>query len=228
MISEEMTNGGDLAVTLTAGDRKIFELVDTTVEQAISQNNIQPVMAMGRALKRNLQASGLALSKLLYRAREVWELLGYDEDMFESIYAEMGISHSTAHKYINMWEAVFANPDIPDDVKEDIEGKPIKALLLLTAAAREGQISNEDWDKIAEASTSSEVRNIVRDIRGERTSSRTAMVLELNMKSGVLVARRGGERDTTIGVFNVGQRTQNDLVEAAITKIISNCGIMER
>jgi hypothetical protein len=228
-MSEEMTigNGVDLAVMLTPGDKKIFDMVDEIVEQSIVQGDIQPAMSLGKSLRRSIQANGLALAKLLYRVREAWEVLGDDNDLYEIIYAEMGVASSTVHKYINMWDAIFANPNISDEIKSQLEGKPIKALLLLTAAAREGEISKEDWERVSDATTSSEVRSIVRDLRGERTSSNQAIVLELNMTSGILMARKGDQYDV-VGMLNVGLRQESNLIEASITRIVNSANIMER
>jgi hypothetical protein len=228
-MSEEMTigNGVDMSVMLTPGDKKIFDMVDEIIEQSVVQGDIQPAMSLGKSLRRSIQANGLALAKLLYRVREAWEVLGDDNDLYEIIYAEMGVASSTVHKYINMWDAIFANPQISDEVKNQLEGKPIKALLLLTAAAREGEIDDETWERVSDATTSSEVRSIVRDLRGERTSSNQAIVLELNMTSGILMARKGDQYDV-VGMLNVGLRQESDLIEASITRIVTNCNIMER
>ncbi|MBE0573331.1 hypothetical protein IH575_00305 [Candidatus Dojkabacteria bacterium] len=228
-MSDEMTigNGVDLTVKLTAGDRKIFDMIDETIEQSIALGDVQPAMAMGRALRRGIQANGLALAKLLYKVSEAWEVFQYEDDLYEVIYTELGVAHSTAYKYINMWSAIFANPDIPDDVKQELEGKPIKALNLLTAAAREGEISEEDWERVADATTSSEVRGIVRDIRGERTSSRTAIVMEVNLTTGAIYARRGDDVQV-VGMLLMSQRENSDLIDAAINKIVTNCNMMEK
>ena len=228
-MSEEMTigNGVDLAVMLTPGDKKIFDMVDEIVEQSVVQGDIQPAMSLGKSLRRSIQANGLALAKLLYRVKETWEILGDDNDLYEVIYAEMGVASETAHKYTNMWGAIFANPEIPDEIKEQLQGKPIKALLLLTAAAREGDIDKETWEKVSDAATSSEMRNIVRDLRGDRTSSGAAITLELNMTSGMLYARKG-EMSEVVGVLNVDLRGESDMIEAAIARIVKNCSIMEK
>lgn len=228
-MSEEMvlSNGVDMSVMLTPGDRKIFDMVDEIVEQSVVQGDIQPAMSLGKSLRRSIQANGLALAKLLYRVKEAWEVLGDDNDLYEIIYAEMGVAASTVHKYINMWDAIFANPQISDEVKEQLEGKPIKALLLLTAAAREGEIDAETWERVSDAVTSSEVRGIVRDLRGDRTSSGSAITLELNMKSGMLMARKG-EMVEVVGVLNVGLRDDSNMIEAAISRIVKSCNIMEK
>ena len=126
-----------------------------------------------------------------------------------------------------MWGAIFANPTISEDVKLELQGKSIKSLLLLTSAAREGEIDQGTWEKVGDTTTSSEVRSIVRDIRGERTSSKQAIILELNMKSGMLFARKGDQTEV-VGVLNVTLRDGSDIIESAITRIVNNCNIMER
>ena len=223
----ELSNGVDLAVSLTPGDKKIFEMVDEVMDTVVCQGEVELAMAMARSLRRNVQASGLALAKLLYCLNQKWELVGGDDDMYEVLYSDAGISRSTIQKYITMWGAIFENPGVSAGVKEELKGKPIKSLLLLTAAAREGEIDEETWEKVADTTTSSEVRGIVRDIRGERTSSREAIVLELNLKSGVLFARKG-DMSEMVGVLNVMLREESSMIDAAITRIVNNCSIMER
>jgi hypothetical protein len=227
MSEESIANGMDMEVILTPSDAKVFDLVDEVMDMAVAQGSVDPVVSMVRSLRRSMQASGLALAKILFCLSESWDIIGGEDDMYEVVYAECGIARSTAYKYINMWGAVFNNPAIPEEVKTALRGKSMRSLLLLTAAAREGEIDDSTWENISKATTSSEIRGLVRDVRGERTSSHTAIVLELNMKSGVLTARKSGVVEV-VGVLNVSLRDTADLIDASIQRIVDACNIMER
>lgn len=225
----DIENGADIAVVLTDGDRRVFQQVDETIEQSILRGDLQPAMSLGRAFRRSIQANGLALAKLLYRVEESWELFkasGVDDEIKNVFYSEIGVAPSTVYKYINMWRSVFANPDIPDETKRALEGKPMKGLLLLTAAARNGELGSDDWQRVSGAATSSEIRHIVRDIRGDHTSSNSAITIEMNSSNGMLRARQG-EYVTIIGVLNIGLISEDKIADAAISRVINNCNIME-
>lgn|SRR5574340_608681 len=226
-MSEPIGNGIDTAIQLKAGDREVLRMVDTAVDSAIAQGDLGPAITFGRALRRQMQASGLALAKLLYKLREAWELFkaaGIDDDFVDVIYTEMGVAPGTTAKYVALWESLFANPQIPPEVKQNLESKPMRSLILLTAAARDEDF---DWEKVVDATTPHEIREIVREHRGQQTSSGSALILEINLRDGKLTARKGDET-AAIGVLAVKEYPTNPLVASAIDRILSSAGIMEK
>jgi len=226
-MSEPLGNGIDTAVRLRPSDKDVLNMVDAAIEAAVAQGDLTPAMTFGRALRRQMQASGLALAKLLYRLQEKWELFqaaGIDDEFVDVIYAEMGVAAGTTNKYVALWSSIFANPQIPDSIKDALEDKPIRSLILLTAAARE---ENLDWDKVVDATTPHEIREIVREARGQQTSSHSALVLEINVRNGILTARRG-DTQVNFGALTVKDYNKNDLIKAAIDRVVSSAGILEK
>lgn len=226
-MSEPLGNGIDTSIQLKSGDREVLKLVDNAVDAAIAQGDVMPAIVFGRALRRQMQASGLALAKLLYRLHEGWELFqaaGMDDEFVDVIYAEMGVAPGTTTKYVALWESLFANPQIPAEVKENLEGKPIRSLILLTASARDEDF---DWEKVVDASTPHEIREIVREHRGMQTSAGTAVTLEISLKDGKITARKG-DQYRVVGMLLVKEYKKDELVRAGIDRIISSAGIMEK
>lgn len=220
-------NGIDTAIQLRPSDKEVLNMVDAAIDAAVAQGDISPAITFGRALRRQMQVSGLALAKLLYRLQDTWELFrsaGVDDEFVDVVYAEMGVAPGTTTKYVALWSSIFANPQIPDEVKDALENKPIRSLILLTAAARE---ENLDWNRVLEATTPHEIREIVRETRGEQTSSSSALILEMNVRNGILTARKGDE-SISFGALTVKDYTKNKLVRAAIDRVVTAAGIMEK
>jgi hypothetical protein len=98
---------------------------------------------------------------------------------------------------VGMWRGIFENPNVPDDVKQQLQMKPIEHLILLTAAVEEGSI---DADDLREAAVSDKegIRSLVKGARGEQTNSKTAIRRFIQMRdgdypAGTLIANCNGE-----------------------------------
>jgi len=224
---DTLSNGIDTAIQLRPSDKDVLNMVDQAVDAAIAQGDLSPAITFGRALRRQMQVSGLALAKLLYRLYRNWDLFkaaGVDDEFVDVIYAEMGVAPGTTSKYLGVWGNIFDNPDIPEMVREALTSKPIRSLILLTAAARD---ENLDWDKVIEATTPHEIREIVREARGVQTSGHSALILEIDLRNGLLTARKG-DAMVNFGVLTVKDYKKNELVAAAIDRIVSSAGIVEK
>lgn len=225
---DELTinNGIDLASFLTPTDFILLDQVEEIVQQSVYRGDVHAAMVFGRALRRGLQVNGIALAKLLAKLSDSWELFqaaGIDDEFVDVIYAEIGVSPSTTNKYVAMWKAVFDNPNVPQEALPKLYGQPIKSLLLLTAAAREGSL---DWNKVSSAVTTADIRNLVKQARGEATSSGSAIHLSLDVRDGTIWARQGVEK-SVIGVLLLTRQKDDALVEAGIQRLIRSANIME-
>lgn len=220
-------------VRITEDEMKVFDEVDDIIGKSVLIGD--PLMAFeyGSLLRRQQAVRGLALAKLLYRMRESWELFkaaGTSDDLPTMAQIHMGVAPETTKKYVNMWESVFANNEIGDDIKKILMGRPIGDLLLLTAAARDGSLDDSKLLEAALAPDRASLREIVRDSRGEQTSSTTAiriaiyMVDTKNGNIGNLVAFRGKER-AFIGTLFV--ESEDDLTKKAIESLLNARHIQE-
>jgi hypothetical protein len=219
----------DQTLRLKDEDRKVFDDVDNVIGRSITAGD--PVIALeyGRDLLTRSQVQGLALAKMLYKLRESWALFeasGTGDTLEAMAVVHMGRSAQTVTKYIRLWENVFANETIPDNIRQQLMGRPIKDLLLITAMAREG--ADEDTLKrIVAAPDHNSVRDIVRGERGPRSSSEMAVVVNLEMRRNAA---------NPIGTLTIGREEFGHLdvenphprVKAAIARLVQSAGIREK
>jgi len=205
----------------------VFSSVDDVVRDALASKDPTIATYYGRHLRSNVAVQGTALAKLLWGLNENWaefQAHGIDDDFYSFVESQEVASPATARKYVRLWDAVFANPTIPDEVKKRLLTMPTKTLLLLPALAEDGEAN---WEAIAGATDHQEVRNIVREARGEATSSASALLIRFDLRSGQLSAKRGDEMFVPFGLLNVQAMETNDTIRSAINRIIENSHIME-
>lgn len=225
MSSDIELYGDNENVLLTRGDRMVFEEVDSIMEQAVIAGDPSIAMKFGRALRRDVRVRGVALAKLLWYVKYRWdefEKAGVEDEALDVIHAEMGVPPSTSNVYIHMWETIFANPNIPDQIKERLLDKPIRTLKLLPSLTTEGE--DVDWQEIAGALGHEEVRRIIKRIRGEATSSKTALFIRMDTRTGQLSAKRGDEPFTNFGVLNLN--SGSPVVDSAVERLVRDGRIM--
>jgi hypothetical protein len=204
---------------------RILDEVDEIVVSALEKKDPTVATQYGRFLMDGVRMSGVALAKLLYRVRSEWDLFqdaGVDDDFYSVVESEMGVDVDTARKYANAWGAIFVDSHLSDDVKKRLLGKPMRILLLLPALAGE---DNVDWEEVINAHDKNEVRRIVREKRGEATSSKTALIIRLDLRTGQLTAVRGDGIREPFGMFAMDKAKTNEVVAHAINRIIQDTGI---
>lgn len=221
-----VVSGTDIAPIFTQRDLDFLNEVDEVIERSIIQADPTYAFNFGRTLWKDGHLKGLALAKFLSKMEQQWSLfqMGDVQERFEdAVSAEIGISPQTARKYSSMWENIFENEDIPLEYRQMLFGKPIKSLLLLTALARDGE--SVDWRQVSEASTANEIRDIIRDERGEQTSSKSALRIVLT-RYGHLKVQRGMDGESVVfGNINIDLVETNPDVKKAVQRIVDRGGI---
>jgi hypothetical protein len=158
--------------------------VDAIVTRAVAAGDPLIASEYGNQLSKEMTLKGVALAKLFFGMRDNWPLFraaGIEDDFKDFVDAHMHVTGRTADRYADMYEAVFEKSRIAPQVKSKLLHKPIKTLLLLTAAVREGSLTSEQLGNVIVLNHSG-VRDMVREARGEVTNSSTAT-------RGVLVQR---------------------------------------
>jgi hypothetical protein len=221
--SDIIVSGSDISPLLSEGDMEFLNSIDGVIRSAIIQSDPGVIFDFGRTLWKDGHIKGLGLAKLLGKTSQQWSVfqMGEVTERFEdAISAEIGISAQTARKYADMWEALFENPSISTQDKKALYGKPIKSLLLLTAAARDEDDIN--WKAVGEASTVNEVREIVRDARGGKTSSNSSV--KIIMSANGEIRAKCGESSAVIGHLSVNE--EDPIIKKAIQRIVDRSGIL--
>lgn len=216
--------GDNADIRLSIGDKLVFDEVDNIINLATLEGDPRIAARYGMALRKDARIRGIALAKLLWAVADQWELFqskGTEDDFYSFVEAEMDIPISTSRVYVGIWDALFANPNVPDEVKERLLSKPIRTLKLLPALASESEV---DWNDVISTTTHDEVRQLVRQARGEQTSSKTALFIRLDTRTGQLSAKQGDKPFEPFGVLNM--ETGSDVCNHAIERIIRDARLM--
>jgi hypothetical protein len=210
----------------------IFDEVDSIIERSLAVGDPLIALEYAQNLQKGNLVRGLAIAKLMYKMKQNWNLFEVAGvgDTFENLVQSMnGYAPATVEKYVRMWESIFANDSLSDELKNQLSGRPIRDLLLLTAAAREGSLSDEDWDKVKIAGDTSRVREIIRGARGEQTSSKNSLTLLVQVREGVVprgtvsVSLNGNRRT----VCSLDLDSTDEVIRNANARIIQRSGMIE-
>ena len=182
----------DQSIVLDDVNKQALIRVDEIVDDAVRRGDHRIIMNSLSGLRALGQVTGLAKAKLLYETERRWKHFPVDETYtFEdACMLEAGISRETVRKYIPIWGVVILHPELTPPERAVLMTKPIGALDLLTAAAREDQITIGDWQDILLAPDKATIREIVRRIRGHVGPSKSAITLMYH-RDGRVTARRG-------------------------------------
>lgn len=220
----EASNALDQSTRITRTELQALDFVTELFDKAINEKDPEVLNKHIARIRRSQQIEGIALAKLLFLWKDKWREFEIGEEFEDYVFAEDGISPQTTRKYLALWEAIFQNPDISDEIKAALYGKPIQGLLLCVAASRENQLSDDNWEEIAQAPDTKTIREIIREIRGEQTSSATALIITLS-RDGTLAARQGDEAYVPFGFLN--PKPDNATAFNARDRIIRAAGVVE-
>jgi len=205
--------------------------VDDVIYNAVVAGDPRIATQFSLQLGQGIRMCGIALAKLFWELQDKWNTFvqaGIDDTYEDFIESETAYSSVTVKKYAEMWKAIFLNPDISDEIKDRLMGKPIKSLLLLTAGARGGDFGEDEWLDIIQSSSSAEVRDIVRGVRGSQTSSENAVLIQLDIRTGQLSARKGSNGFfEPFGILALDKVKTSEAVATAVERIVRDARIME-
>jgi hypothetical protein len=214
---------------LPVSSRDLAE-VDTILDRAIASGNPLIATEYGNQLSKAMAMKGVALAKLFSGMSDNWSLFrsaGIQEDFKDFVDAHMFIKGRTATKYADMYKSVFENEKVSQSVRDQLQGKPMTTLLLLTAAVREGSLDEDDLEKVVILDHSG-VHDLVRDARGEATNSHTAITGRLVQRDhssypkGAIVVFGGSEIEA-IGYLKLDPTT--DAGQKFLQRIINRLGL---
>lgn len=219
-----------------------MEKVDKLLSSALMMGNPLVAFQYVRDAKAMGQLRGLAAARVLYQTWKDWgeyQKMGID-DAWENVAPGMcGLGLIQCRKYRDLIMDVYENEKVPEWVKKPLRGKPIEGQLYLIAAARDEDLTEEDWHGVANAVSPKEIRAIVRAARGATTSSEStiSILLERGHKGGmgILKAKKGtnGKYVVLGALRNSREDTEGDDYEhriraIAIKRLVDGVGILEQ
>jgi hypothetical protein len=222
-----------MAGLLKGQDNAIFNEVDDIIQRSLTVGDPLIALEYVRRLQRDGLLKGLGIAKLMYKLKGSWQLFevaGVGDTFDNMVETQNGYAPATVEKYIRMWESIFENPHLTDDIKNQLSGRPIGDLLLLTAASREGSLSPRDWEEVTVAGDTNKVKEIIKRARGDMTSSKSAITVRMIIRQdsthpiGTLIVSSNGESEV-IGSLNIA--LTSELGRKGINRIVTRAGVME-
>lgn len=212
------------------------------VEEAIDAGNPSPAFLHIRQLRTAAQSNAWAAALGMYELKQEWNTEDgafQSADSFEQItYEKTGYGIATVSRYIKTWERLIVTPKyLNEDGEIEIRkhgairqkrilGHALNTAYLLSTAAAEGEMTEEDWEDFELAPNKKTVSEIRNRIRGNQTSSNKALKLMMEA-DGTLKARRGGAYEV-FGALVINRRGDSEVIDAAIERTLRGSGIFER
>lgn len=218
-------------VSITEYELAEFDEVDTVIEASLIMGDPERAFEYGIKIKRKAAVSSYALAKLLWKLKESWSTFNIEGEFEDTIFERLGTPKQTTVKYVRMWENIFANPEIPENTKRILMGRPIRDTLLLTASAKEG-MTVEQLNNAALAPDHATLQEMIRKARGEQTSSSTALrpyIVTRNDHSqytpGTILCKRGSGPFKPAGMFMIDSEDED--VQQIIARYMNATGTLE-
>jgi len=167
--------------------------VEEMVQRALMTGDPNPIFRYIRNVGVLGRVKGYGVAKSLWESWKHWptfQKMGVDDDWENVAPVMSGLSLEQCRSYRDLFHNVHDNPNVPEYAKPFIARLPIEGQLLLNAAARDGDLDDDDWEKVINAETPAEIREIVRGERGPKTSSETRMIMTEG-RDGTVKAKEG-------------------------------------
>lgn len=204
-------------------ERDVMSGIDIVLEMLWQTGNLDNVVKASNSLGRIEEVSGKAKAKLWAGWQRWWDETGQEEkrqdtfeDMMETKTGNKGI---TVKRYINVWKYIDENV-----IPKEVQILPMRDLIPIASALAQGfDFEKDQWKKLARASNSSEVREIIRSVKGQ--SPRKGGIQITLDRNGSLYAWKD-EKKYYIGVLEV--KDENEVVQKAIQRVIDGSQIQEK
>jgi hypothetical protein len=209
--------------SLTQVNAKISTAIDGLLADAIKQGDADQAFKLCNDLLGIQRISGLSLAKTLWTIHQHWNEFGIDDDFFDNAALRLDIHRHTIERYVKVHHMMIT--DVPADVIKELQDHNIRDLIPIANAISQGYtITNETWDKIADADDSREIARIIReDVKGVEPKS-GSITLWMD-RDGTLWAFHDEERHF-VGSLEVA--VDDEIIQKAINRIISNTGITKQ
>lgn len=225
-----MTTNSDELMLITPFDQSIenddlsiLDRIDEILKEAIEKKNAYIALNACKSLIQVTKISGLGLAKILYFIYMNWDEFGIEDEFEDVVYEYIGLHKYTVNRYVRVW-GMHQEKKIPEKFEKEILQRNIKDQIPIATAIKQGYvIEEEDWSKLANASDFQEVSQIVReDIKGKERRKGTLQIFIDSM--GSIWAIKEGWRKF-VGSLEI--KDEDEMVQQAIQRIISNSGIRE-
>lgn len=200
-----------------------LDRIKQTVQESVEKKDISIIMGVLDSMVKASKMSGLGLACGLYYINKNWETFGIDDDFVDYVYVVLGLHRHTTDRYIDVW-SMYDNKEIPEEIAPRIMQQNIKSQIPIAKAIAQGnEFDEEQWEELAEASSESEVRFIIREAKGKEPR-KGSLQLFLDRDGSLKVISDGQ-------IFEAGYLdifSDEPAVQKAVDRIVSNSGILRR
>lgn len=193
--------------------------VDKAVEKALLEGSPDSAIDYGHSLIKTGQMRGVQLARLLHSLGEVWSSFDTDDTLADAVMKGMGISERKLKEYSDLYQYVLqAHPEL--------SGKPMGGLLAITVAAREGELTDDDWKDLELAHDKAAMLDIRTRARGVHTKGHHRLSGQLD-RDGHIWAYEGDGEPEHAGILNIGAKDGSPAARL-VQRIIESSGLARR
>lgn len=215
---------GSLDQPIATDNGWVLNRIDEVINESVQKHDALIALNVCKQLVEISKTSGLALAKVLYLIRENWDQYDVGDDFTNTVLSYTGLHHHTIDRYISVW-SMFAHEQVPPELTEELKQRNMKELVPVAKAIEQGyEISDENWEAIAEATDFAEVAKIVREDIKQKEPRKGSLQIYMD-RGGTLWAFQDGER-YFVGSLEVTD--DEDAVQKAINRIVSGSGIIKQ
>jgi len=198
--------------------------VDEVLQEALVKKDLDIALDAVVGLTKIAKASGIALSKLFYNIKKHWHEFEVEEDFVDVIFTATGYHRTTVDRHVAIW-TMYEEKLIPDSFQEKIQSRNVRDQIPIAKALQQGhEISNEQWEKLADAPDTVSVSRILReDVKGKEPR-KGSLQLYLN-RDGTITAYLD-DVDFYVGTLEISNETV--AVKKAIERIINSSGMLQQ
>ena len=161
----------------------IIEVVNEAISHSLLKGSPEPALALGYEIKRSSMIRGVMLAHLLYELDETWDVFETDDDCSTAVDKAGIVAEETFKKYVAVYRWILVE-------HPELAGLPIEGLIKITAAARDGDLTDEDYKELALAPNVGAIIRVRDRVRDIQTSGHGAIRI-WDDKDGYVYCRKG-------------------------------------
>jgi hypothetical protein len=196
--------------------------IDAAIETSVLHKDLDIAIGACFDMISKIKLSGILLAKALYLIKKNWDVYEIGDSFVDCVSARLGIHTHTVTRYCDIWE-MFKTA--PQEHVPSLQEHTMNSLIPIANALAQGhEITNETWDKLADAPDAYTVKNILREEVTHAEPRKNSLSLVIDRKGSIYAWSENV--CYYIGFLDVG--ADDEITIKAITRIIKNSGIMQQ
>ena len=169
------------------------------------------------------EIAGLAKAKILYYLMTNWNDFGISNSFMDTVSSNIKMTEQMIKRYVKIWETIFVGDAVPEEIKAELQEKPINDLVPIMGALRKGyKIDDDTWDRIVDADKNPTIARIIRtDVYGNEKES-DALFYILDKISGLMYVMNRGTR---YPIAKLSLSSKDEPAQRAIVRLIEKLNV---